>query len=650
MLPLFSASGFDEDLLSSPQVLPTMPSSPPLLSRSKSHPPAPKRTVEELDPIEFTSSAPQLPPRRARPEVIEIDSDSDGDLVPIQVPVSTKRKLEEKETQNKRARAKSIDINGLDLGNSSKGSEKPPAKTTAEPVYFESDYDDSLLNDWEGPTPGKPVAEKKKQPETFLLLSSSFDDFDFGIEKPKPAPAPASAGPSRSMSAATLRILKELREKNEQLEVEAISDSDDEGEPSKKPTKGKAPAVAGRATSTGVSNRNRLTEEEKARRAAEKAAKSAEKDAKNAEKAARNAEKAAEKARKQAEKGAAIAAKKQEAELNSLNKLKISKKESAPEMIVDVSTAFFPSEFGDQITRFVQNLGSEVLQNWRPPGVEPSWKVIKWRRKKKSTYDEEKAMFVPLVQPEICDEKHILVHLTATEFVALAYPDVPGVLDLDKHVAKMKLLVPSCPDVRVIYLIEGLAAYARKSKNAINAGHRSQVLERMGGPAAAAARRPQPRIITEDMLEDAQLKLQVTHNCLIHTTAGSIESAEWISIFTGDISSIPYKTSRMVLDTSFCAAIGQVKTGVDAEDTWCKMLQEIQRVTPAHANGIVGRYPSVKDLVGAFRRNGDEVLHDICLLTTRDGAPSNRTIGVAASKRICGVFTQKDATTFEDVL
>jgi crossover junction endonuclease EME1 len=700
-LPLFKANGFDDDdkddiLVSSPPRRKPMPLSP--LPRSRSHPPPPSAHKEVLDPITFTSSAPQPTPKR-KPTVIEIadSDDEDDDLVQIHVPTPTKRKREEKGKEkeaitndNKRARTrtKSVDNSGLDLdsievldlsqgnvrvpsnkpdtGNKENGasskSAAPPAspkpKITAPtaPVFFDSDWDDSLLNGWEGPTPGRSEKKKTKEPEPFLV--SSDDDFDFGIEKPKPADTATKS--TTGMSASTLRILEELRSKDE---LDALSDSEDEGSQNRS-RKSKSPAkkVTSRTTTAGsstASSRNRLTED-KVRRVEERATKDHEKNSKAAEKvaqkaakerekAAKQAEKEAEKARKQAEKDAMVAAKKKEQEINSLNKLKTSKKDSAPEMIVDLSTAFFPSEFGEQIVSFVKKLGSEVNRDWSPGRIQAGWRVVKWRRKKKATYDEEKAIFVPLPQMEICDEKHILVHLTATEFADLAYPespDVPGTMDLDQHVAKMKELIAS--DGRVIYLIEGVAAYARKAKNAINAAHRSQVNAAMG--ARARPVRPPPRLITEDMLEDAQLRLQVQHQCLIHVTAAPIESAEWITVFTGDISTIPYKTSRMVLDTSFCTAVGQVRAGADREDTWSKMLQEIQRVTPAHANGIIDRCPDVRSLVQTFRQGGPEALHDIPLLMTRDGAPSNRNIGVATSRRIHGVFTERNAMAYEDSL
>lgn len=67
----------------------------------------------------------------------------------------------------------------------------------------------------------------------------------------------------------------------------------------------------------------------------------------------------------------------------------------------------------------------------------------------------------------------------------------------------------------------------------------------------------------------------------------------------------------MNLETSFCMESGQVRTGEDKDDTFVKMLQEVVRITPAIAYGIASEYPSVINLVNAFRRYGPNVLEDL---------------------------------------
>jgi crossover junction endonuclease EME1 len=51
---------------------------------------------------------------------------------------------------------------------------------------------------------------------------------------------------------------------------------------------------------------------------------------------------------------------------------------------------------------------------------------------------------------------------------------------------------------------------------------------------------------------------------------------------------------------------GQVRTGVDAGDTWLRMLQEIQFVTPSIAKGIIDNYPTIKSLYDAYKRCKDK--------------------------------------------
>jgi hypothetical protein len=57
--------------------------------------------------------------------------------------------------------------------------------------------------------------------------------------------------------------------------------------------------------------------------------------------------------------------------------------------------------------------------------------------------------------------------------------------------------------------------------------------------------------------------------------------------------------------------VGQVKTGEDKQDTFVKMLQEVNRVTAPMAYGIAGQYPSVTDLVRNMRTRGPTMLEDV---------------------------------------
>lgn len=85
-----------------------------------------------------------------------------------------------------------------------------------------------------------------------------------------------------------------------------------------------------------------------------------------------------------------------------------------------------------------------------------------------------------------------------------------------------------------------------------------------------------------------------------------------------------------------------MKTGDDPADTFVKMLQEVQRVTPAMAYGIQGRYPGVGELVRAFRTEGPGVLADVVKAMNRDGGLSERVIGNKVSRRLCQVWLGRE--------
>jgi len=673
--PAHTVGSLREKIFSSPRAEPLGSHFPQETSNRQTLPPPLPLTAMDNDPIMFTSSAAQQEQlkttKRKRPALMVVEiSDDDDDVVPVLVP---KRK-ESKKPRRGSSLAADQDLDNIEVFDLSQPerqktplvtqrsvaantpamlpepfslsmpdtvangggflrddidtfelSSPPKATTAVKPISMDNgDFDDSLWNDnlWKNFESPEPIPKSKTMPIPIDL--SSDDD----VEAPLlPAPK-AKAKPKAAFSATTLALLAQLSSDSDpdDSEVSTLDDNPRPTKPKKAPkasaTKKPLPTSRSSITETAVPKRGRLSEEEKARRAAEKAA--------------------AVEARKAA-KEAAAAEKKRQAELDSANKLRTSKKDSIPEMIVDISTALAGDAVGQQLIGFLTKLGCSVNPAWRPAvGIESSWKVVKWRRKVKATYDEAAGMFIPLPAEEVRDEKHVLVHLTAAEFADLASP--PDALD--QHVQKMKHLVAAAgPNVRVIYMVEGLSTYTRKAKTHEDRTFRTQVLSAMSG-SSTTSRRTQS-LVPEETLETLLLRLQLSHTCLIHHTSSAVQSAEWITILTSDISTIPYKTARMVLNTSFCTDVGQVKTGADREDTWAKMLQEIHRVTPAVANGIVEGYPDVRSLVRAFEEGGEDVLRDVLLLSNRNGAPSNRTVGAAVSARIAGVFLGRDPEGME---
>lgn len=436
------------------------------------------------------------------------------------------------------------------------------------------------------PLPGRSPKNRRPNPQTTLIRSRSpvastpnkrrktapiidIDDESDLDELPmlshKPPAANSIAGVTSTLSAATKALLAEFAEYSEDSD-ETENDINAKRRTSRTAPKKKAPvSKGGRAALAQTGKRNvisiesdsqdeeeesqdssterptnkakRLSEAEKARRAAEK---EETRLLKQREREAKAAEKEEAKQQKKREKEAKEAEKRIEQELLSVNKLRTSKKDSAPEMIVDISQHLKDAAIGDQLMRFLAGLGCEVNGTWYPVVGEGTWRVVKWRRKVKAEYNEEKAMFLPLSEMQVRDENHVLVYLTAKEFLDIATgPARRDGSGLTEHVLRLQRFSPlQAKDVKLLYLIEGLDILVRKNKSNRNKQYQNRVRAQLGSGEGRVA---DADIIDEDEIEDALLRLQIVHGCLIHHTQNAVETAEWIYKFTGDISMIPYK-------------------------------------------------------------------------------------------------------------
>ncbi|KAL9101121.1 MAG: hypothetical protein Q9163_003582 [Psora crenata] len=389
----------------------------------------------------------------------------------------------------------------------------------------------------------------------------------------------------------------------------------------------------------------KLTVEEREARAKEKEmAKEAKAREKELTKEQRAQEKEKEKERRLLEREGKAREKRVAAELAEVNRAKLDKKDSTPEMIVDLPASIDGLSVDTQAREFLMNLGVDATSY--QSGV-PN--VIKWRRKMKAKWNAEVEHWEPLDHMVIEDEKHSMCLMSATEFVALATIQNNGE-DVDTHVAKLKSAQAGCIP---IYLIEGLHGWLRKNKAAENRAYQAQVLSHGQDDGETMAqqlkrrKKAVPKPVDEDLIEDALLRLQVINGCLIYHTNTPFETAEWIANLTQHISTIPYRQQRMNLSATFCMESGQVKSGDDRDDVFVKMLQEVVRVTPPIAFGIATEYPSVVKLMNAFRKHGPLVLENLQKSANRNGAFTDRKIGPAISRRLYKVFMERDPASTE---
>ncbi|KAL9616147.1 MAG: hypothetical protein Q9160_008953 [Pyrenula sp. 1 TL-2023] len=380
-----------------------------------------------------------------------------------------------------------------------------------------------------------------------------------------------------------------------------------------------------------------------------------------AERAMKDRDRNVEKERKRQAKEQKVKEKQLAADIAEVNKSKTDKKNSTPEMILDVASSLQDTSVGNQVAEYMKQLGVQC----HFPNVSPeNYPTVSWRRKVSSRFDEDLGHWVPA--PERIDrEKHVLVHILAQTFVDIATTKREDMLngndrtDLETHVANVKRGDPLC---KPIYLIEGLTAWMRKNRNAQNRAYqaavRGQAKAQSDGPPPSSQqsqsrqkRSEKTTTIDEDLIEDALLQLQVAENCLVHQTTCASDSAYWIKNFTEHISTIPYRREHIAANeaTAFCMDIGQVKTGEDGKDTYVKMLQEVQRVTPAMAYGIASEYPTVRALIGGFKKHGPDMLQDVKKSANKDGAVSDTRLGPKVSKRLFKVFTGVDPASTDGI-
>lgn len=408
----------------------------------------------------------------------------------------------------------------------------------------------------------------------------------------------------------------------------------------------------------------------------EKTAKAAERAA---AKAGRDAEKEAEKKRKKRERERKAQEKQRAADLAEANKSRVNKKQAVPEMIVDMSGFLKGTSVGDQVEEYMKNLEVEV--NYFDEEVNMTESIsdqmrygnlVTWRRIVKSTYNDEDGQWEPTSKIRIVKEKHVLVHLPAVEFAAIASvrkagnhaaesPTEPEMqANLDAHVTSLRTRFGDCIP---IYLIEGLNPWLKKTANAKNREYTTAVRAQMATsstePTHSRARPKKPKkpstdsldlsSVTSDIVDGLLLHLQLAHQpILIHHTASPGNTASQISALTQHLATRPYRLAQLdfnLKSASFCMDSGQVRTGDDARDTFVKMLQEVQRVTPSMAYGIVDKFGSVRALVNAFDQNGNLLLEDVRKSANKDGAWSDKRLGAMVSKRLYKVFMGRDPSS-----
>ena len=353
---------------------------------------------------------------------------------------------------------------------------------------------------------------------------------------------------------------------------------------------------------------------------------------KEARAAAKTAEKEQKRLERERTKATKALQKERAATVAEVNKLRTDKKVSTPEMIVDLPSSLAP-EHRVQLEVLFKGLGVEHT-TWQSSDQS----IVKWRRKVTSRFDEDLGRWEP-IPPRIHDEKHALIIITAEDFVDLVTRD-----KLQGHASTIK---QNFDGHHIIYLLQGMMGWLRKNRNLRNRQFASDVRAHQApaNPRSQRRQEAQPAVhVSEDLVEDAILRLQVEHDVLIHHTMIAAETAKWVATFTQHISTIPYRKQKdhATSTAGFCMESGQVRTGEGPQDTYVKMLQEIVRITAPIAYGIGAEFDSVTKLVKGLETGGPGRLDGVKKCANKDGQLSDRTVGQAVSRRIYKVFTGRD--------
>ena len=292
--------------------------------------------------------------------------------------------------------------------------------------------------------------------------------------------------------------------------------------------------VKGRPKQAANATRSKLTEEERQAREQEKEkVKQARARDKELLKEAKTKEKEGEKERKRAQREEMAKEKRMEADIAEVNKSKLDKKESTREMIVDLPASMDGTRLADKARLRFQEIGADVALYQSPVS-----NVVKWRRKVKARWNQELDRWDPLDSMVIEEEKHVLCFMSAEEFSQRAMC-AEGDEDLELHVAKLGGAFKDCTP---IYLIENLHGLMNKRRTAQNRAFQAQVNGQEHNNYNQRTGAQQEFLqLDEDRIEDALLRLQVEHDCLVHHTREASDSALWIAHFTQHISAIPYR-------------------------------------------------------------------------------------------------------------
>ncbi|KAJ1551644.1 putative monocarboxylate transporter mch1 [Nowakowskiella sp. JEL0078] len=352
---------------------------------------------------------------------------------------------------------------------------------------------------------------------------------------------------------------------------------------------------------------NQLKQQEREQK---KLAKEHEKEVQNLAKLLKKEQKEHEKQQQQAAKAASAAAK---SALNEVNKLRV-KSTTLSDMILVISPDFVTQPGGGALLVRMQECGVTVELEHQPiPNC------ILWKRRTSREWDTTRSCWLPCSE-RVIGEPVVLVHLDGVTLARLVNGDdvfamfgketlsLSAVADhggfLIRHQAEVRKAYPRC--AKVLYLIEGLNKYYTLRQNAAKKKFMQKVRAISEPDRGKLVKKKEATLDFEtlppkDAIERALLELQILGRCFIHMSTSPEFTGDLIHSFTGDLSiaeEVKYR-KEVLSELRFGDT---VKSGVDEQDSWCKMLMELRMITEPIAKAIVSKYKSPRALYNEYKR------------------------------------------------
>jgi crossover junction endonuclease EME1 len=460
----------------------------------------------ESDPIMFTSSPDPIgDAARRRREKARIGQDSNDELLESDGLLKSKHE-------------------GDGILGHPKAQAKGKGKVLAMFDILTSDDDASIIVLNENPPPlykqtsSKAVSAPSSKGKSISFdhdFSSDLDLLPVGTSKPKPNPQVKSklSSKSNSISSSTTEI----------LEPYTCSDTTKESMTKSKMSKSKPePKPKPKSKSKPSSTEDILAAIEAERMKAKV----------SQEKAEKMATKEAEKEKKQLERERKAREKQKAAEIATVNALRTDRKLTTQEMIVELP-ACLEKKLATLTIRFLEDVKAAHTE-W-----DSSHPIVKWKRKVVAEYDDGEGQWKP-VKEYIKPENHVMYVMNAKDLIQRVTGDEGH--DLSTLIAT---IISRYGSSKIIFLLEGVQAWARRNKNIKNkefVGAVRSHAPQLEQPSASQRRKKKDdEYVDEELVEEALLEMQVVHGFLIHHTGSVQETAQWIKLFTENISSIPYK-------------------------------------------------------------------------------------------------------------